>query len=358
MIILKCLNKKDLEQFIHSGEYESFDFLPITKHRALSQIQNPKADEDDVLLSLAFENGKLAGYLGSLPDLLTVDSMPVKYAWLSTVYVNENFRGKKIAQQLLQKVFERYNGKIAMTEFTKEAENLYMKTGKVEYITSKKGQRFYFRTDFETLIPRKKTGLSKLKPIFKTVDLLANSLVSAKRQLEKSKSLHFEIKDDVDEESERFISHFPSTRTAAELNLIIRNPWILEGRETLKKYLFSSYSKDFKYFWVKIYDDSGHLSDGALLQMRDGHLKIPYLFSKGDLEDFVNFLKNFIIEKKIKTLISYHTHLNEQLISGKFPKLYHKNAERKYLYHKDLLKVLPENFDPHYQDGDGDPVFT
>lgn len=357
MIILKSLNKKDLEQFIRSGEYESHDFLPITKHRALSQIQNPKAAEEDVLLTLAFENGKLAGYLGTLPDLLTVDSQTVKYAWLSTLYVNENFRGKKIAQQLLQKVFESYSGKIAVTEFTKEAESLYMKTGKFDYIHPKRGIRFYFRSDFENLIPRKRKGLSRFKPLFRAVDFLANGLVSVKNHLEKPMRIHYETKAEVDEESTRFISRFRSTRTASELNLIIRNPWILENGKPLNNYLFSSYAEEFKYVWVKIYNDSGVLSACGLLQIRDGHLKIPYLFRDGDQDGFVDFLKNFIIESKIKTLISYYTLLNEKLISQRFPKL-HKNAERRYVYHKELLQVLPENFDPHYQDGDGDPVFT
>lgn len=358
MIILKCLSKKDLEQFIRSGEYESHDFLPVTKHRALAQIQNPKAAAEDVLLTLAFENGKLAGYLGTLPDLFTVDSQTVKYAWLSTLYVNENFRGKKIAQQLLQRVFESYNGKIAVTEFTEEAENLYMKTGQFDYIHPKRGTRFYFRSDFENLIPRKRNSLSRFKPLFRAVDSFANGWISLNNKVRKSKHSHFETKEEVDEESTRFISRFRSTRTASELNLIIRNPWILENGKPLNNYLFSSYAREFKYVWVKIYNDSGELSVCALLQIRDGHLKIPYLFGYGDLEGFVDFLNNFISERKIKTLISYHTLLNEKLLSQKFPKLYHKNAERRYVFHKDLLQVLPENFDPHYQDGDGDPVFT
>ena len=127
MITLKCLNKKDLEEFVNSGEYESFNFLPITKHRALSQIKNPNATENDVLLTLAFEGNELAGYLGTFPDELLVKNNPLKYAWLSTLFVSENFRGKRIAQHLLEKVFEKYNSQIAITEFTVEAESLYAK---------------------------------------------------------------------------------------------------------------------------------------------------------------------------------------------------------------------------------------
>ena len=127
MITLLCLNKKELESFVNSGEYSTFDFLPITKHRALSQIKNEKADDEDVLLTLAFEGEKLAGYLGILPDSFLIDDTIFRYGWLSTLFVSSNFRGKRIAQQLLDKAFEDYNGNIAITEFTPEAESLYNK---------------------------------------------------------------------------------------------------------------------------------------------------------------------------------------------------------------------------------------
>lgn len=358
MIDLKCFNKKELADFVISDKYKTYDFLPVTKHRALSQIKNLKADEDDILLTLAFEGEKLAGYLGTFPDLLIIDKKSVKYAWLSTLYVNENFRGKRIAQQLLDKVFEKYEGKIAITEFTKEAESLYAKTKMFNYIEPKIGKRFYFRSDFETIIPRRKPKFSGLKPLFKTIDFVANTLVSTKIQLEKNKKINFEITNSVDQESEDFINKFPKNRTAEELNLIIKNPWVLEGENSEINYLFSSFSKEFRYVWVKIFDEQNNLKTCSLLQIRDRHLKISYLFNKNELGDFVSFLEKFIRENKIKTLVSYHSKLNEKLSSKKLSKLHQKKIERRYLFHKELLKILSENIDLNYQDGDGDAVFT
>lgn len=358
MIILKCLNKKDLKEFLVSGKYESFDFLPITKHRGLSQTENLKADENDILLTLAFENEKLAGYLGTFPDEFILGNERVKYAWLSTLYVSENFRGKKIAQKLLDRVFEEYNGKIAITEFTKEAESLYNKTKKFQYLFPKNGKRYYFRTDFAELIPKKKPELLFLKPIFKVTDFFANSLIYLKNLLEKTERVSFEIKNFVDEESSEFLADFFKIRTPEELNIIIKNPWILEKNNSEKKYLFSSYSKEFKYFWVKIFDENQNLQTCALLELRNQYLKIPYLYGEDGLDDFVKFLNQFIKEKKIKALTSYQTGLNKKLSSKKFVKIHQKNFERRYLFHNDLVNIFPENFNPHYQDGDGDCVFT
>ena len=353
MITLLCLNKKELESFVNSGEYSTFDFLPITKHRALSQIKNEKADDEDVLLTLAFEGEKLAGYLGTFPDRLKQE---IKFAWLSTLYVSENFRGKRIAQQLLEKVFEKYDGKIGITEFTKEAESLYNKTKQFHYITPKTGNRYYFKSDLGEIIPRKKKSLMPFKPIFQIADFVANSVISFNNQFTKTHQINFEIKDFVDEASSIFLEQFEKHRTSEEITWIMNNPWVLEGNNVEKDYQFSSYAKEFKYFWVKIFDEYGNIEACSLLNLRDGHLKISYFFGKR--KNFVFFLQNFIRDHKVKVLTSYQTELNESFNKKKFPKIHQKDLERRYLFHKKLLEILPEDFEPIFQDGDGDPVFT
>lgn len=358
MISLKCLNKKELEKFIISGEFETFDFLPITKHRALSQIKNPNAGENDVLLTLAFSGDQLAGYLGTFPDLIGPENEKIKFAWLSTLYVDHNFRGQRIAQQLLEKVFEKYGNKIAITEFTIEAETLYGKTRKFEYREPKKGIRFYFRSNLQMIIPAKKPQLSFARPLFKTADWIINSIILQASKKTKANNFTSEVSKSIDEESEKFAAKFSSNRNTENLRWILENPWILEGNYAENSYQFSSFSPEFNYFWVKIFDENKILKTCALLQSRNHHLKIPYLFSDNNIEFFVEFLAKFIKEKKIKTLICYHKNLNEKLILKGFSKLYQKSAERRYLFHQDLLKALPKDFEPNFQDGDGDPVFT
>lgn len=73
MIQLKTFNRKELEDFVLSGAFQQYDFLPVTKHRALSQIRNPKASDEDTLLILAFSEDKLAGYVGCFPDCFNVN---------------------------------------------------------------------------------------------------------------------------------------------------------------------------------------------------------------------------------------------------------------------------------------------
>lgn len=139
----------------------------------------------------------------------------------------------------------------------------------------------------------------------------------------------------------------------------MKHPWVLEGSDKDDRYLFSSYASVFKYFWIKIYDENNTLTACSLLQLRDGNLKIPYLFSDSGLDRFIDFLSYFIIKNKIKTLTSYQKELNKKIEHSQvFPKIYERNFERRYLFHKLLIQHLPENFNPEYQDGDGDCMMT
>ena len=359
MIHLKTLNKKQLEIFIASGEFQKYDFLPITEHRAKSYINNPKANDEQTLLILAFDDDRLAGYIGCLPDEFSIDGKTFHYAWLSTLFVSGQFRGKRIAQTLLNKVFEEYQGNIAITEFTKEAESLYRKIGVFKYINSKLGKRYYFRTDLETVIPSKKKKTKPFKLVFKIVDSIANFIISIKNSYVKQPSFPFEILDKIDTDSADFISKLKGHRTVEEINWAIENPWILERETADQKYLFSSYSQNFKYFWLKVYCENHNLITCSLLMLRDGHLKIPYLYTICDLTQFINFLSHFIVENKVKMMTSYQTELNEKIDSSmSFPNIHQRKIERRYMFHQNLLDHLPENFNPDFQDGDGDCLMT
>jgi GNAT superfamily N-acetyltransferase len=208
MIHLKTLNKKQLADFVSSGDFKKHDFLPITEHRAKSHINNPKADDEQTLLILAFDDDQLAGYIGCFPDNFKINDEVFNYAWLSTLYISNQFRGKRIAQALLNKVFEEYHGNIAITEFTKEAESLYNKIGVFQYIEPKRGKRYYFRSDMENIIPSKKPKTQSLEPFFSRADALINSFISVKNSGIKKPDFRFEILDTIDDESAPFISKF------------------------------------------------------------------------------------------------------------------------------------------------------
>lgn len=358
MITLKTFNRRELEDFISSGDFQQYDFLPITRHRALSHIQNPKVSDKDVLLILAFYEEKLIGYVGCFPDNFTIDGKEIRYAWLSTLYVNPEYRKKRPAKALLKRVFEEYEGRIAITEFTKEAEALYNIMGVFEYVFPKEGKRYYFRTDAAKMIPEKKPGTKPLRPLFQILDVAANGLISIKNLTASKPDFKYEVLDQIDKESVDFINGFSGRRDADEINTFINHPWVLEGKKD-EKYFFSSFAEIFKYFWIKIFDQNNKLTSCFLLQLRDGYLKIPYLFADGNLDEVVRFLQDFIVSHKVKGFTSYQTLLNKEIQQSKvFSPIYERDFKREYLFHKNLLELLPDHFEPNYQDGDGDCMMT
>ncbi|CEJ70184.1 hypothetical protein BN1195_02489 [Chryseobacterium oranimense G311] len=180
-------------------------------------------------------------------------------------------------------MFEEYDGNIIATEFTREAEALYNMLGVFEYVYPKAGKRYYFCSDAAGVIPEKKPGTKALAPLFQVADAVANSLISLKNSTVKKPKFKFDTLDHIDAESSELMSKFQSKRNADEINVFIKNPWVLESRKKDDRYLFSSYAEVFKYVWVKIYDDKNTLITCSLLQLRDGSLKIPYLFSEASV---------------------------------------------------------------------------
>ncbi|GEJ48128.1 GNAT family N-acetyltransferase [Chryseobacterium sp. ON_d1] len=358
MIVLKTYNRKELEDFISSGTYQQYDFLPVTKHRALSHIRNPKASDEDTLLILALYEEKLIGYVGCFPDNFNIDGQEIRYVWLSTLYADPEYRKKRPAKALLKKAFEEYDGKIAITEFTKEAEALYNIMGVFEYVFPKEGKRYYFRTDAAKMIPEKKPGTQSLKPLLKILDVATNGLISIKNLSTQKPDFKYEMLDRIDQESAVFINGFPNKRNADEINIFIDNPWVLEGKKD-DQYFFSSFAGTFKYFWIKIFDQTNKLTSCFLLQLRDDYLKIPYLFTDSNSDEVVRFLNYFIITHKVKGFTSYQTGLNKAIQNSKvFSHIYERDFRREYLFHKNLLALLHDNFNPNYQDGDGDCMMT
>ena len=154
MLEIKKYNRKDLEQYVNSQTFKDLKVIPISFHRAISQCNNPRALEDDILLFVAYEDGQIAGCLGALPDdYFTKDNTKVHLAWMSCLWVDPEHRGKKIAQKLIHSCFEAWDHRIILTEFTSEAGSLYQKRNLFDPWLTLKGRRWYIQSDLIFILP-------------------------------------------------------------------------------------------------------------------------------------------------------------------------------------------------------------
>ncbi|MGC4129396.1 MAG: GNAT family N-acetyltransferase [Bergeyella sp.] len=363
MIVLKTYNKQDLETLIKSEEFSKFPFLPVSFHRAVSHTKNPRALENDTLLILAFEDEKLAGYIGVLPDDIFHQDKKFHIGWLSTLFVHPDFRGKKIAQKLLSKACEEYDNHILITEFTPEAENMYLKSGNFEYLNPLYGRTFYYRFNLKEILPAKKESYKKFQPLLRFTDFMGNAVLNLGYSVSSSDFKNVKITNKIDEETADFIrkneNHNSFSRNLEELSWFINYPWILHNSKKdsneKREYLFSDYEPQFEYLILKIYDKDV-LTDILILSVRNSTLKLHYWFGNSNSEKCAEVLHRYILKNKIICFICFHEKINHYL-DTKFS-LYKKERIRKFFIHKELKHRLDsEGFVFQAAAGDGDCIF-
>ncbi|OFY63532.1 MAG: hypothetical protein A3H98_08435 [Bacteroidetes bacterium RIFCSPLOWO2_02_FULL_36_8] len=369
MIDIKLLNKKLLIEFINHSNYNTLDIVPITEHRALSQIQNPRLHENDILLLLAYKEKELVGYLGVLPDKINFNNKFEKCGWLSCLWVKPEQRGFQIAKLLLDKCFEVWENRILATEFTKNAKKLYDKTNFFSDLKIIYGIRLYIRSDLHTLLPPKKRLYKKLIFFLKTADALINFLFDLRFFFWKFKIYNatIEYMNLLDNEVEEFISvklrHQLFKRGITELNWIINNPWILATPDKdikNNKYYFSSYDKSFNFYALKIRNSNKQLIAFMIFSKRNQILKLPYCYYEdGSLKTVVDVIYYHLLKWKINTFTTFNPDITLFLRNNRTPALFKRDIKRHYIISDVFRKIIFQDaFEFEIQDGDADCSFT
>jgi hypothetical protein len=101
---------------------------PITLHRALAHTQNPHAELGDIALIVATDRSKCVGYLGLLPAKVATPTRTQRVMFLTTIYVEEAYRGSPLSLALLRAAVGLKHD-IVVTGYTTEASQLYRATG-------------------------------------------------------------------------------------------------------------------------------------------------------------------------------------------------------------------------------------
>jgi GNAT superfamily N-acetyltransferase len=334
----------------------------------LSHIQNPRVDDNDVLLLIAYLDEKLVGYLGVLPEIIQLsDNKNMKCGWLSCLWINPLNRGQRIAQQLLAKCFEVWENRILVTEFTESAKGLYDKSGIFTDLQIKQGLRLYVRSDLQKLLPPKSNIFSKIGFLLKLTDGIFNFFADSRFIFCKSKpkDIRIEYINHIDEEIKTFISAKQENqlfkRGIDELNWIIKNPWILSSTTddySSSRYHFSSLDKSFGFYALKFYNQKNQIVAFIILSKRNKNLKVPFFYCDSQsLEMVVKVIKQHITKWKINTFTVFHPNLVEYFEKHKSPALLKKQIKRHYIVANIIASQLVINLN-EIQDGDADCSFT
>ncbi|NUO01589.1 MAG: GNAT family N-acetyltransferase [Saprospiraceae bacterium] len=361
MIEIKLLDKKGLAEYLYSDAYIQSPVIPVTRHRALSQIRNPRAEAEDVLLLLAYEGSVLVGYLGVLPDRMNGS---LKCGWMSCLWIAPEHRGKQIAQKLLHHCFEAWGQKILATEFTAPAKKLYDKTGLFRDLQIKRGLRLYLRSDLYTLLLPRNPWFEKIGFFLKAFDAVANAVLDTRFLFWKPghKGLTLEYIREIDEETALFIERTRSVngfqKGAAELNWMLQNPWVLSAPEKDdfgKRYHFSSTDCSFDFHAVKVKNQANQLLAFLIFSKRNRSLKLPFCYVETETDAVLQVLDFHLHRWRVNAFTVFHPALVERLRQRQSLLFLKREVRRHYLISR-VFDLETSGFE--IQDGDGDCGFT
>ena len=317
---------------------------------------------------IAYEGDQMVGYLGVLPDMIFNDvGTALKCGWLSCMWVDPTLRGKGIAKQLLATAFRDWKDCILVTEFTPEAKGLYDRSGGFNDLCVNDGLRCYLRFNLHEVLPKKNEKYKSYISILKLGDSIANLPNSIRLSFYRSKlsgRLTFEPVVGIDESVNAYIlskqKNSFERRTAAELNWILKYPWLITSPPTSEsqRYHFSSVSDRFLNLAFKI-QENGQIRGYIHFTVRDSQLKVPYAYFDDEcLPDIVEYIYQLMRDYQLNMLTVFHPAIVRHFEGHATPFIYKRQIKRHYI----ISKVLDAHFTDHnklaIQDGDADCAFT
>ena len=159
---------KDLREEFHRDRLWSKNILPITKNRALSYINNPNANEDDLVLFVAYNKDNIIGYIGVLPDSIFIENNVYNIAWATSWWVDPNHRYAGTGGFLLLTALNHYN--LATSGSADSADKVYAASGKLSKLRKVEGKEFILRCCSAYLLPKKFPKLGRLRLFLKGID--------------------------------------------------------------------------------------------------------------------------------------------------------------------------------------------
>jgi hypothetical protein len=363
---IKAFTVADLKTILLSEEFWHTKTLPITKHRAISSSHNPRADKDDTVLLVAYQDKQVIGYLGILPDKLFVDNTVHKIGWLTGWWVDPSCATTGVGAILLFKALNAYQQQLGVSGGSKDANKALDASQKFRAAKTLKGLDIKFRLNVTGAILRKHSALKIFRVLSKLFDALADEIVNLrgffwKRRNDIIHRLNFEYISTIDEEAGQFIQQHHQDdlmrKEKADLNWMMRYPWVLStpSKDSIgERYYFSSRAKRFFYLGVKVFDQNKDMIGFFILKVRDDRMSVIYSYFESR-HALAIAAAVVTLEMDVSTLSLYDEQLVASFAELRCPYWSTKKVYRGFSLSKALADIPLENF--RVQGGDGDLAF-
>ena len=365
---IKTFTIVDLKAALGSKKFWMTNVLPITKHRALSYCRNPRAGANDLVLLVAYQDNRVIGYLGILPDIIFVNDTNYKLGWLTSWWVDPACATTGVGAILLFKALNAYDQYIGVSGSSREARKALKASQRFMTLELLRGLDIRLRLNVTRLIHRKLPALKIFLPVFKFFDNLMDGIINIRsffwqRRTTPCQHLTFEYISAIDTETDQFIrqhhQHDLTRKGKHDLSWIMNNPWILSAPLkdlAAKRYYFSSRADRFLYLGVKVYAHPDEMIGFFLLKVRDDRMSVAYAyFDSRHARSIMAAAYHHALMMNVSLLSVY----NDQLVAG-FSELgcpcwSTKKKSREISLSKAFADIPLANF--RLQGGEGDLAF-
>ncbi|CAL2101486.1 N-acetyltransferase domain-containing protein [Tenacibaculum sp. 190130A14a] len=367
-IRIQEFRKFEIPNILNDEMVWNHSFLIGTKHRLLAHYKNPKSNDDDIALLVAYIDAQIVGYMGVYIDYIHIGDKAEKIGWLSTWWLHKSSAGKGIGKEMLKKMYELNDGRIGISQFTPSAKRVYDKSGFFNYLKKLVGCKIDLRLNLEYLLPAYKESLRKYTWLFRTIDTTFNVVNEFKLKMVYSsykksmKNYSIDYLTHIDSKMASFLQekqHKNLTKRDADFFQFIKTyQWIEEAPlvdfvTNKKKYFFSDYNKNFNIYLVKVEDKEANIVGFICLLRKDAELKVLQIFY---LEGMHSLMAKLVIMHGIKlgtrTIITYDENLTKEFKRLKSARIRFKKKDRESIVSKIYGEINSEEFNFQYGDGD------
>ena len=287
---IKTFTVADLKTALLAEDFWLTKTLPITKHRAISYIHNPRADKDDLVLLVAYQNNQVIGYLGILPDKIFVNNAVYKFGWLTSWWVDPCSATTGVGAILLFKALNAYHQHLGVSGGSKEARKTLQASQRFIALKTLKGLDIRLRLNVTRAIPQKLSTMKIFQVWFKIFDVMVDEIVNLrnffwKRRNNICQRLSYEYISSIDEETGHFIQrhhqHDLTRKGKKDLSWMMIYPWILSAPlndSASRRYYFSSLCNRFLYLGVKVFEQLSGMIGFFMLKVRDDRISVEYSY--------------------------------------------------------------------------------
>ena len=357
-----------LAERLRSDKFWCAEGAPITKHRALSHVRNPRARAEDLALLVAYDNGKVVGYLGVLPDLVFLNEEKRRIGWLTAWWADPNPKYAGTGLTLMVKAFRAYGGEVGASGFSDDAKKVYEASKMFLKVEETARIKALLRVSTRDLLPRKFPRLKSAKPLLGLLDQLLNVFCDFRlrlwrRRIGTGTQLRLEYVAEVDSETSDFIQKLQgrelTRRGAAEIEWIAKYPWVLStplGQRSSDGFYFSATARESACFMVKVFDSDNLLICFIMLRLIDGHLTVPFCYMLQQHADHAfRVIADHAVVLRAHSLTISRGELRQSLTQTKFPCVARINRSTRWVLGNAFDATINGKFG--LQDGDGDCAF-